>query len=345
MRRDGLSGGTMRLGLLAAVFVTAALPPPAPAAYASVQVCGDTARGPGVRVARLVVGYLSPRGMPPVRGVIGVTDSGLAFRSTDGRYAVTLPVGPLPETEAARWRATGVSLAYVDETLSSPSYFFRVDGGTFETDDPGPLLDAFAHPAPADSLSWREQRTERALVTCADEAALSELLDEFLHGGYAESLYAVFGRPARPAGIMGERGRAAGRVGEYLPARDSLALDPSRMTSAAQLRHTLAHELAHRWQWRSPRQLAVLWEGVPPIRDSTRYGSADIREQQAEAAAFAIHFLLANAATPIVAGQATALDHYEALVPGTRAMVRYFVLQPVFHQHPLRRLLVTGRVQ
>ena len=95
---------------------------------------------------------------------------------------------------------------------------------------------------------------------------------------------------------MGERGRAAGRLGEYIASRDSLALDPGRMTSEAQLRHTLAHELAHRWQARSVAQLAALWRGTAAIRDPKRYGYDNVSEHQAEAAAFAVHFLLATAA-------------------------------------------------
>ena len=59
-----------------------------------------------------------------------------------------------------------------------------------------------------------------------------------------------------------------------------------------QLRHTLAHELAHRWQAHAGGQLAVLWRGVPAIRDPKRYGYDDVSEHQAEAAAFAVHFLL-----------------------------------------------------
>jgi hypothetical protein len=163
-----------------------------------------------------------------------------------------------------------------------------------------------------------------------------------LNGTYADTLYALFGRPARPAGVVGERGRALGRLGEYVTTRDSLALDPGRMTSEDQLRHTLAHELAHRWQARSGAQLAMLWKGVPAIRDPKRYGYRNVSEQQAEAAAFAVHFLLATAATRDARADALTLDHYELLVPGTRTLVTYFAMRPVFAGH-LRGLLTTGR--
>ena len=117
------------------------------------------------------------------------------------------------------------------------------------------------------------------------------------------------------------------------------------MTSEAQLRHTLAHELAHRWQARSAAQLAALWQGVPPIRDPKRYGYGNVAEHQAEAAAFAIHFLLATAAARDPAGERPPLDHYELLVPGTRTLARYFAMQPGFVRHPLRAVLTTGRAR
>jgi hypothetical protein len=145
-------------------------------------------------------------------------------------------------------------------------------------------------------------------------------------------------------GVVGERGRAAGRLGEYIASRDSLALDPGRMTSTEQLRHTLAHELAHRWQAHAGAQLAMLWKGVPPIRDPRRYGYGNVSEHQAEAAAFAIHFLLATAASRDPVKDAIELDHYELLVPGCRTLARYFAMQPAFRGHPLRVLLTTGRV-
>jgi hypothetical protein len=292
----------------------------------------------------IVAGYLSSRGLPPVPGTLVVTDTGLVFRAADGRFVATLPVvGPLRQSAQGRWRASAVSLAYVDDALGSRSYLFRVDGGVFETEAPGALMDVAAHPPWLDSLGSREWTRERALVSAADPVAVEALLGAVLNGSYADTLYAVFGRPARPAGVVGERGRALGRLGEYVATRDSLALDPVRMTSVDQLRHTLAHELAHRWQARSSAQLAMLWKGVPAIRDPKRYGYRNVSEQQAEAAAFAVHFLLATAATRDARADALTLDHYELLVPGTRTLVRYLAMQPVFARHPLRGLLTTGR--
>jgi hypothetical protein len=330
-------------------------PGPAPAAYTAAPGTGDTLR---VRLAStrdadrrgraaltgLVAGYLSPRGLPPISGAIALSDTGLVFRSTDGSYAIVLPVvGPIRQSAGSRWRASAVSLAYVDDALGHPSYLFRMDSGVFETDAPGALLEVAAHPEWLDSLGSTHWRVDRALVDPADEPAVRALLDTITGGPYADSLYAIFGHPERTVGVVGARGRAAGRLGEYIASRASLALDPGRMASVEQLRHTLAHELAHRWQARSAAQLSLLWKGVPSIRDPKRYGYGNTSEQQAEAAAFAVHFLLATAGSRDPTGDTARLDHYDLLVPGTRTLVRYYAMQPGFRGHPLRMLLTTER--
>ena len=43
-----------------------------------------------------------------------------------------------------------------------------------------------------------------------------------------------------------------------------------------------------------------------------------------------------------MAAALTLLDHYELLVPGTRTMVRYLALQPIYRGHPLAGRLTTG---
>jgi hypothetical protein len=343
------------LVLLAAALAAAAGPQSSTRPYAPDARAADTLRARLVAaradedagthaMGTMVLGYLSEHGLPPVEGVLSLSDTGLVFRSADGQDERVLPVvGPVRHSAEGVWRASAVSLAYVDETTRHPAYLFRLDGGVFETDAPGPLLDLAGHPAWLDSLASREWVPERPLVGANDSAAASLLVDEVMRGPYADSLYAVFGRPSHPAGLVGARGRAAGRLGEYVGSRDSLALDPGRMTSGAQLRHTLAHELAHRWQARAGAQLALLWQGVPPIRDPKRYGYGNVGEHQAEAAAFAVHFLLSTSTVRDVALQTAVLDHYELLVPGTRTMARYFAMQPVFARHPLRTWLTTGR--
>jgi hypothetical protein len=161
-------------------------------------------------------------------------------------------------------------------------------------------------------------------------------------GAYADTLYALFGNPELPVGLVGPRGRKAGRLGEYIGSRDSLALDPGRMMGTAQLRHTLAHELGHRWQSRAPAQLATLWKGVAPIRDPRRYGHGSVPEHQAEAIAFAVDFLQNTSAGEAPGNSISLLDHYELLVPGTRTMARYLAMQPIYTKHPLK-VMLTGR--
>jgi hypothetical protein len=89
--------------------------------------------------------------------------------------------------------------------------------------------------------------------------------------------------------------------------------------------------------------MAMLWQGTPPIRDPRRYGYGSVSEHQAEAVAFAIHFLQITAAVKPSPDQTELLEHYEVLVPGTSMMVRYLALQPIYARHPLRRLLTTGK--
>lgn len=343
------------LVLLAAALAAAGGRPPSPRPYAPDAHAADTLRARLVTtradehaglhaMGTMVLGYLSEHGLPPVEGVLALSDTGLVFRSADGGDERVLPVvGPVRHSAEGVWRASAVSLAYVDETSRHPAYVFRLDGGVFETDAPGALLDLAEHPAWLDSLVSREWAVEQPLVGANDSSAAWSLIDGVMAGPYADSLYTIFGRPAHPAGLVGARGRAAGRLGEYVSSRDSLALDPARMTSVAQLRHTLAHELAHRWQARAGAQLALLWQGIPPIRDPKRYGYANVAEHQAEAAAFAVHFLLSTTTVRDVALETAVLDHYELLVPGTRTMARYFAMQPVFARHPLRSWLTIGR--
>jgi hypothetical protein len=303
-------------------------------------------RGAGERRSAVVSGYLSIRGLPPIEGGFTVTDTGLVFQSADGSTMRFPLVGPLRGTSARQSRATAVSLAYIDETNSRPVYVFRVDAGVFETDMPGHLLEVAAHPRWLDSLAPTEWAVARPLVSPADTAALWATARNLMGSTYADSLYSLFGTPRAPVGLIGPRGRAAGRLGEYTGSRDSLALDPARMTSASQLRHTLAHELGHRWQARAPGQVAALWSGVAPIRDPKRYGYGNVSEHQAEAIAFAVNFLQTTAmGDGRVTSSITLLDHYELLVPGTRTMVRYLALQPIYRRHPLTGLLTTGHVR
>jgi hypothetical protein len=305
---------------------------------------GPAASSHGSRLGAIIPGYLSARGLPPVGGRFTLTDSALVFRSTEGTVTRFPLVGPVRQTGGRQWRPSTVSLAYMEEDSGRPIYVFRIDAGVFETETPGVLLDVATHPEWLDSLGPTEWKADQPLVNGADSTALWDTAREIATSTFADSLYTLFGRPLAPVGLIGRRGRTAGRLGEYIATRDSLALDPGRMSSKAQLRHAMAHELGHRWQARAPGQLAALWWGVTPIRDPKRYGYGDVSEHQAEAIAFAVNFLQTTAAAKDSVSMAlTLLDHYELLVPGTRTMVRYLSLQPLYRNHPLRTLLTTGR--
>ena len=348
--------GYLRLLLALTIAVAAASSPRSgePRGYAGMPA-GDTARpylaaaeraergAPrALPVGAEIEGFLSSRGLPPRPGRFVVTDTGLVFRSNDGRLAQTYPlIGPVRVRAGRRWRAPMISLAYRDSIADREMYVFRMDGGVFGTEMPGPLLDLAGQPRWLDSVASREWHPDRPLVSPRDSAGARRLNRSLERGSYADTLYALFGRPARPVGLVSTRGRSAGRLGEYIASRDSLALDPTRMTSQEQLRHALAHELAHRWQSRAPGQLRTLWQDVPQIPDSRRYGYRNPAEHQAEAVAFAVHFLQATASSPQADG-ASLLEHYDLLVPGTSAVVRYLALQPIYAGHPLHRMLTTG---
>jgi hypothetical protein len=344
----------LRIPLALAVLAAAFARPVASRGYTAMSA-GDTARPyvagaeraergvpAALPVGAEIEGFLSSRGLPPRPGRFVVTDTGLVFRSQDGRLAQTYPlIGPVRVRGGRRWRAPMISLAYRDSSAGRAMYVFRMDGGVFGTDVPGPLLALAEQPTWLDSVASREWRPDRPLVSRWDTVAARRVNRHLSRGTYADTLYALFGRPARPFGLVSERGRSAGRLGEYIAARDSLALDPARMSSQDQLRHALAHELAHRWQARAPGQLATLWQDVPQIPDTRRYGHRRTSEHQAEAVAFAVHFLQSTASPADTVGVAL-LEHYELLVPGTGAMARYLALQPIYQRHPLHRLLTTG---
>jgi hypothetical protein len=346
-----------RLRALLTAGVVAALAPsvptPAPGGYApeggdSVHTEVVTSRpSRDVRIAlrsgAVLTGYFSAKGLPPRVGQLLVSDSELVFRASDGEIVQASPlVGPVRTSEGRRWRATTVDLAYVADGGSHPTYLIRVEGSVFATDAPGVLLDMVGHPAWLDSLASREWTPRAGLATSDDSAAIYAVTRRIASSAYADTLYALFGRPAQPVGLVGPGGRRAARLGEYIARRDSLALDPVRIVSEEQLRHAMAHELGHRWQSRAPGQLRALWRDVPPIPDPRRYGYGSESEHQAEAIAFAVHYLQTTAVMPAGSDALDLLDRYELLVPGTRVMTRFLALQPVYAHHPMRRLLVGG---
>ena len=80
---------------------------------------------------------------------------------------------------------------------------------------------------------------------------------------------------------------------------------------------------------------------MAPIPDRRRYGHSSVSEHQAEAIAFAVHFLQATASASGASG--SLLEQYELLVPGTATMARFLALQPIYANHPLRSLLTGER--
>jgi hypothetical protein len=280
----------------------------------------------GSRAALISIsGYLSSWGLPPVPGQFSISDTAVIFRSAQG-FTTSM--------------AAALSLAYIERENGGVHYLFRVEGGILETDAPGALLEVVRNrPVALTRKAWPHPPGE--LGRASPSASLLEA-QRIAASLYADTLYHLLGRPRAAVGLIGARGRAAGRLGEYIVRRDSLAFDPGRMIGEAQLRHALAHELGHRWQGRSRAELASLWAGVPGIRDPKRYGYGEKSEHQAEALAFAINFLQTTATGWSDPAALSLLEHYELLVPGTRVMVRYFADQPIYRRHPLRlRLLAT----
>jgi hypothetical protein len=334
--RIGLLGAACAAALIIgkkspSVLGYAAVPIAAPADTTHPKGAADSGSTSRIDRSGLIPGYLSSWGLPPLPGAFSVTDTGLVFHSATGDVSTG---------------ASSFSLAYIEEENGRAHYIFRITTGVFETEAPGPLLDAATHPVGMTTVQPASVRSAGELVQPADPAAALRAARLIGSSAYADSLYALFGQPRAPVGLIGRRGRAAGRLGEYIAARDSLALDPARMTCEAQLRHALAHELGHRWQLRAKAQLAALWTGVPGIRDPKRYGYGDQSEHQAEAIAFAVNFLQTTGRSEASLGNALALlEHYELLVPGTRALTRYLLLQPIYRDHPLRSFLTTTPVK
>jgi hypothetical protein len=232
-------------------------------------------------------------------------------------------------------RRTVVSLLDVAPLGSDTVYLFHLDGAVVETATPGVLRELARNPSGVDNLGDAWTTAETPLAGRSDRAGALGILADLEASEYADTLHRLFGRPERPLGLVGPRGQKAGRLGEYIASRDSISLSPSRMGAVAQLRHAFAHELGHRWQRRQPDSAAAAWGGVGPIRDSLRYGYGNADEHQAEAIAFAVHFLQTAARGGSREAAAQLLDAYERLVPGTRAMARMLLMQPPYAQHPL----------
>ncbi len=295
----------------------------------------------GWRAAGSRQGLLSIGGLPPVPGTISLAGGSLIFQAAEGDAPIAYPLYRISMRDGKPTRRPAVTLLSIDRAHTDAVYLFHLDGGVLETASPGVLQELVTEPSKVDSLgeAWATDRF--ALVDARDTAAQLGAIQSLAATSYADSMFRLFGTPARPLGLVGERGQRAGRLGEFIASRDSISLSPAKMTQPAQLRHALAHELAHRWQRAMPDELRALWDGVPPIEDSLRYGFGNEQEHQAEAAAFAVHFLQTTAAPDLPTDAALdLLEAYERLVPGTGVMVRRLVAQPLYRYHPLASTLL-----
>lgn len=327
--------------LLAVLLTTFVEEPAGPAGYRSVAVARDTAAAGtgGVRAATgsaATMALVSLAGLPPVSGTLVQSGGSLVFHPTDDG---TMAVFPLFRTYGPTGspRTPSVSLLEVANGTDDPIFLFHLGAAVVETSAPGILGELVAEPARIDELGTPWTTGTLTLAAPGDLAASFRIVQELSRSEYADSLFAVFGRPHRAFGVVSTRGERAGRLGEYLAGRDSVALSPSYLTSAAQLRHSLAHELAHRWLREHPQTAEALKSAMAPIRDPLRYGFRDADEQLAETLAFAVHFLDASRRPGRSAGPSL-LESYERLVPGTRNAASLLLTLPAYERHPLARV-------
>jgi hypothetical protein len=276
---------------------------------------------------------VSLAGLPPVSGTLAQSGGSVIFRPADGGELTAFPLFDHPAHPGAP-RTPAVRLLEVANGESEPVFLFHLRNAVIETAVPGILGQIVSEPARLAELGTPWTTGWLTLAAPNDEAGAGRIVRDLAQSAYADTLYATFGAPARPIGLVGRRGRAAGRLGEYLPSRDSVSLSPGQMTSSAQLRHALAHELAHRWLRSHPQSGNALAAVMPPIRDSLRYGFRDPDEQLAETLAFAVHFLSRSEATP-ARPAAALLESYERLVPGTRNAALLLLTFPAYERHSL----------
>lgn len=322
--------------LIAGLLATRVGTPPNPDGYQPVRAArGDSARS---RSLQPVAGtaatpaLISLWGLPPVPGTMAASGGSLVFQPAgDGELAV-LPLFRSSGMGSARHPS--VRLLEVAGGDAEPVFLFHLGGAVIETSAPGVLGEIVAEPKRVDDLGTPWTTAPLTLAAPGAPAEAFAIVQTLAKTAYADSLFSLFGRPSRALGVVGPRGERAGRLGEYLAGRDSVALSPGYMTSVAQLRHALAHELAHRWIRGHPRSADALTAVMSPIRDSLRYGFRNQDEQLAESLAFAVHFLDASRRS----GSAAALlESYERLVPGTRNAAQLLLTFPAYERHPLAR--------
>ncbi len=327
--------------LLVAVLLTTFVEEPSgPEGYRPLAVARDSAaerasvKSAGANAA-VTSALVSLAGLPPISGTLIQSGGSLVFRPTNEGAMAVFPLfrtyGPSGST-----RTPSVSLIEVASGSDDPIFLFHLGAAVVETSAPGILGELVAEPARIDELGTPWTTGTLTLAAPGDVPASFRIVRELFESRYADSLFSIFGRPERAFGVVSRRGERAGRLGEYISSRDSVALSPSYITSEAQLRHSLAHELAHRWLREHPQSAQALRASMAPIRDPLRYGFRDQEEQLAETLAFAVHFLDASRRDGRPVGPAL-LESYERLVPGTRNAASLLLTFPAYERHPLAR--------
>ena len=311
--------------------------PATPAAYraggrAALEGMGADSTAPYRSRAGTNLALVSVAGLPPVLGNLVQSAGSLVFQPVEGGEPV---VFPLFKTVAGSRRAPAVRLLESAGAENDSLYLFHLGDAVVEIATPGILGELVAEPARVDELGSAWTTAGRTLAPRRHLAASLAVIRELEASPYADSVFFILGAPRRAIGVVDGRGVRAGRLGEYLSRRDSIALSPSYMTSTAQLRHALAHELAHRWLREHPESAEQLAASMHPMRDSLRYGYSDRQEQMAEAVAFAVHFLQVTARRE--SADPSLIGSYERLVPGTREAARLLITSPAYELHPLAR--------
>ena len=147
--------------------------------------------------------------------------------------------------------------------------------------------------------------------------------------------------PGPQSGLIGRRGRMAGRLGEYIGiarlARPRSGTD-ERAGAAPPCDGARAGTPVAGAGYRASSRRS----GKACCRSGTRSATDTATGRSTRPRRSPLPSTSCRRRPPPATRQhaaLTLLDHYELLVPGTRTMVRYLSLQPLYRSHPLRSLL------
>lgn len=269
----------------------------------------STAPDPRPRAAAVVRTVTATAGiLSPASGTLEIGAAAVTFTPRSGSPRTWLR---LPDT------ARGVGVFRPDELARSG------DTALVALNDVTILADV----ATADALLRLRLTSPTAgkVAFAGDVAALAST-------AWADSCFALTGRPATIRAMPDSlHGRA---IGFYVGALDALWLNASMLGDSTLARQVVAHEAAHRLQQREPRLWEMLWGDVPSPPNPWSYGATDRTEAQAQAFAAALQWLSETTAmTPDAADARLAVAN--RLVPGTAAIARWVLAQPLGRRHPL----------